>query len=106
MIKRILSFLQRHAGRWNGSAGGVENAIVDDEFGAAIDALRAKGAFVWVVFDACHSGTMDRGAPSLSVTVVPDSGTGALTGLRGSLNITIREGVHCYGLDYSLDAPA
>lgn len=50
-----------------------------------------------------HSGTMDRGAPSLSVNVVPDSGTGALTGLRGSLTITIREGVHCYGLDYRLD---
>ncbi|MEO7014444.1 MAG: DUF3224 domain-containing protein [Dokdonella sp.] len=50
-----------------------------------------------------HSGTMDRGTPTLSVTVVPDSGTAALTGLRGSLNITIREGVHCYGLDYSLE---
>ena len=50
-----------------------------------------------------HSGTMDRGTPTLSVTVVPDSGTAALTGLRGSLNITIREGVHCYGLDYGLE---
>lgn len=50
-----------------------------------------------------HSGTMDRGAPSLSVTVVPDSGTGELVGLRGTLKITIREGVHCYGLDYSLE---
>jgi len=55
-------FLPYDAGRWNGQAGMVENAIVDDEFGAAIDALRATGAFVWVVFDACHSGTMDRGA--------------------------------------------
>lgn len=54
-------FLPYDVGRWNGGAGGVENAIVDDEFGAAIDALRATGAFVWVVFDACHSGTMDRG---------------------------------------------
>ncbi|MGF1625515.1 MAG: caspase family protein [Alphaproteobacteria bacterium] len=55
-------FLPYDAGRWNGQAGTVENAIVDDEFGWAIDALRAQGAFVWVVFDACHSGTMDRGA--------------------------------------------
>ncbi len=53
-----------------------------------------------------HSGTMDRGVPGLSVTVVPDSGTDALSGLRGSLTITIREGVHCYGLDYSLEEPA
>ena len=53
-----------------------------------------------------HSGTMDRGAPSLSVTVVPDSGTAALVGLSGSLTITMREGVHCYGLDYELDESA
>ena len=50
-----------------------------------------------------HSGTMNRGVASLSVSVVPDSGTGGLTGLRGSLSINIREGVHCYGLDYSLE---
>ena len=49
-----------------------------------------------------HSGTMNRGAPSLAVTVVPDSGTGELAGLTGSVNITIREGVHCYGFDYEL----
>lgn len=49
-----------------------------------------------------HSGTMNRGEPSLSVTVVPDSGTAELAGLSGSLTITIREGVHCYGLDYRL----
>ena len=53
-----------------------------------------------------HSGTMNRGAASLSVTVVPDSGTGELAGLKGALNINIREGVHCYGLDYSLEDPA
>ena len=35
-----------------------------------------------------HSGTMTRGAQQLSVTVVPDSGTGELTGLSGTLTIT------------------
>ena len=49
-----------------------------------------------------HSGTMNRGAPSLAVTVVPDSGTAELAGLTGSLTITMREGVHCYGFDYEL----
>lgn len=52
-----------------------------------------------------HSGTMNRGQPSLSVTVVPDSGTGQLTGLSGALNIIIREGTHCYGFDYALPDP-
>jgi hypothetical protein len=51
-----------------------------------------------------HSGTMNRGEPSLSVTVVPDSGTDELAGLRGSLAITIREGIHCYGLDYEIES--
>lgn len=49
-----------------------------------------------------HSGTMDRGAPSLTVSVVPDSGTDALTGLRGTLNIEIADGKHFYTFDYSL----
>jgi hypothetical protein len=49
-----------------------------------------------------HSGTMNRGEPSLTVTVVPDSGTGELEGLSGSLSIDIREGIHHYGLDYAL----
>lgn len=39
------------------------NAIVDDEIGAALKAIRAKGAFVWIVFDACHSGTATRAVP-------------------------------------------
>ena len=49
-----------------------------------------------------HSGTMDRGAPSLVLTVVPDSGTDALTGLAGSMKIIIAEGKHSYEFDYSL----
>ena len=49
-----------------------------------------------------HNGTMDRGAPSLSLTVVPDSGTDALLGLSGSLAIDIVDGQHFYTFDYSL----
>jgi hypothetical protein len=49
-----------------------------------------------------HSGTMNRGVPSLSVTVVPDSGTGELAGLTGSMNIIITEGKHSYDFAYAL----
>jgi hypothetical protein len=49
-----------------------------------------------------HMGTMDRGAPSLSITVVPDTGTGELTGLSGRMNIVIEGGKHSYELDYTL----
>jgi hypothetical protein len=49
-----------------------------------------------------HSSTMTRGAPTQSITVVPDSATGDLLGLTGSLVITITEGQHLYVFDYAL----
>ena len=49
-----------------------------------------------------HSGTMTRGAPHLSVTVVPDSGTGELAGIAGTMTITLAEGKHSYDLDYTI----
>jgi Protein of unknown function (DUF3224) len=53
-------------------------------------------------FNLQHNGTMTRGAPSLSISVVPDSGTEALTGLAGTLVITIADGKHSYDLEYTL----
>jgi Protein of unknown function (DUF3224) len=49
-----------------------------------------------------HTGTMNRGDAHLSVTVVPDSGTGELVGLTGTLAINIVDGKHFYALDYAL----
>lgn len=49
-----------------------------------------------------HSGTMTRGAPQLSVTVVPDSGTGQLVGLSGQMTIKNDGGKHSYEFDYRL----
>ena len=51
-----------------------------------------------------HSGIMDRGAPSLVITVVPDSGTDGLTGLAGTMMIIVEGGKHAYQLDYTLPA--
>lgn len=53
-----------------------------------------------------HTGTMNRGTPQLSVTVVPDSGTGELTGLAGSMHIIIEAGKHSYTFDYTLPEEA
>ncbi len=53
-------FLPVDIGKWGDRVGHVENALVDDEIGQMIDAIRAKGADVWVVFDSCHSGTATR----------------------------------------------
>jgi hypothetical protein len=55
-----------------------------------------SGSFVFQ-----HSGTMTRGTPQLSVSVVPDSGTGELTGLSGSMAIIIADGRHSYEFDYT-----
>jgi hypothetical protein len=52
-----------------------------------------------------HSGTMTRGKPELVVSVVPDSGTGALEGIAGRLAIEITGGNHFYSFDYTIDAP-
>ena len=57
-------FLPVDIGVWSDDMGHVENALVDDEVGAMLDALTARGADVWVVFDSCHSGTVTRAAPS------------------------------------------
>ena len=51
-----------------------------------------------------HTGTMNRGAPSLVVTVVPDSGTEELVGLEGEFTINIEEGKHLYEFVYRLPA--
>ena len=56
-----------------------------------------RGAFL-----TQHSGTLDRGAPALSVTVVPDSATDELEGLRGRIQIDIVEGKHFYTFDYEI----
>ena len=52
-----------------------------------------------------HSGIMTRGEGKLTITVVPDSGTGDLTGLAGTMTIDISNGKHSYTFEYTLGAP-
>ena len=49
-----------------------------------------------------HNGVMNRGAATLLLTIVPDSGTGGLQGISGRMGIDIAEGRHFYTLDYAL----
>ena len=79
-------------------------------------AVKGSGAYVAIervrgtlhgksgTFVLQHRGTMTRGTPHLEITVVPDSGTGQLTGLAGRLDIKITDGKHSYELDYTLPA--
>ena len=51
-----------------------------------------------------HSATMNRGAPESTITVVPDSGTGELAGLSGSMRITVApDGAHSYEFEFRIE---
>lgn len=76
-----------------GSAGYVAIERVTGTLGGR------RGSFVFQ-----HSGTMERGAQRLTLTVVPDSGTDELTGIAGEMTIRIANGVHAYAFAYTLPA--
>ena len=54
-----------------------------------------SGSFVFQ-----HNGLMNRGEAELTVTIVPDSGTGELAGISGTLEIDSDAGGHTYILEY------
>lgn len=54
--------LPSDTGKWTDRTKGVPNALVDNDIGTALDAIRATGAFVWIIFDCCNSGTATRAA--------------------------------------------
>jgi len=58
---------------------------------------RRRGSFILQ-----HTGAMKKGAPTMMVTVVPDSGTDQLTGLAGKMTIIIADGKHSYEFEYTL----
>ena len=74
-----------------GSAGYVAIELVEGTLS------NRKGSFVLQ-----HTGSMERGAQTLSVNVVPDSGTGELVGLSGNFKILKIEDKHGYEFIYSL----
>jgi hypothetical protein len=49
-----------------------------------------------------HTGVMTRGTPELTITVVPDSGTGELEGLAGAMRLDEVDGKQSYEFEYSL----
>jgi hypothetical protein len=49
-----------------------------------------------------HAAVMNRGSATMGIIIVPDSGTGELAGVSGTLTINVEAGVHSYNLDYTL----
>ena len=49
-------------GYWDEQVEAVSGQVLDDELGQKVRALMDNGVFVWLVVDACHSGTAVRSA--------------------------------------------
>jgi hypothetical protein len=69
----------------------------------ALERVSAKLQGRTGTFALQHSGLMNRGAPQLTITVVPDSGTGDLKGIAGTMMIRIHEGKHFYDFNYTIN---
>ncbi|MTI73193.1 MAG: DUF3224 domain-containing protein [Stenotrophomonas sp.] len=69
---------------------------------AMMSPVSGSGAYVALerIEGTLDGRVMDRGAPRLDLTVVPDSGTGELAGLHGRIAIDIVDGRHHYTFDY------
>jgi hypothetical protein len=69
--------------------------------------LRSRTSALWTngltaAHNRLYSPTGRTSCPRVTVTVVPDSGTGELNGLAGQMTITIADGKHSYDLEYTL----
>ena len=49
-----------------------------------------------------HSGTMTATSQGVTITVIPDSGTGELEGIAGTMSIEIKDGQHFYDFEYTV----
>jgi hypothetical protein len=90
-----------------GGKGQMLSAVTDTKGSASYVAIERvsgtlkgrKGSFV-----IQHAGTMSGGAQQLAIGIVPDSGTGQLEGIAGTMAIRMEGRKHFYDLDYTLPA--
>ena len=95
-----------YRGDLEGAASGEMLAMMTDTPGSAVYVAieRVSGRLNGRQgsFALHHRGVMTRGAPELMVEISPDSGTGELTGIAGTMTIEIRGRDHFYTIDYEL----
>jgi hypothetical protein len=99
---------KRFSGELEGTSSGemmsVEGTVEGSAAYVAIERVTGtlrgrKGSFALV-----HNGTMRKGGDfRLEIKVVPDSGTGELKGLTGTMKIIIEGGKHSYQFDYTIE---
>jgi hypothetical protein len=81
----------------------VRTAVQDSAGYVAIEQVRGTLSGKGGTFVLQHFGIMSSRGNRLFLEVVPDSGTGQLTGLSGSMTIELKDGKHSYNFDYFLD---
>ena len=95
--------------QYHGDLSGVAKAEMLTAAGLAVKESASYSAMERVTgtlhgkkgsFALQHTGIMDRGKPNLTITVVPDSATGELTGLTGKMDIIIEGKLHSYVFEY------
>jgi Protein of unknown function (DUF3224) len=104
-ISRLLLDKQYHGDLNGRSQGQMLAAGVAASSGAyvAIEAFAGTVAGKTGGFALHHTGIMTQGSPSLSILVVPDSGSGQLAGIRGTMAIHVAaDGKHSYDFEYTL----
>jgi hypothetical protein len=107
-LGRMILNKQLHGGIEGTSTGQMLTAMSETKGSAgyvAVEVVTGKVDGLTGSFSLIHMGIMDRGKPTLTVTVVPDSGTGELVGLAGTFTINIAtDGKHTYDFEYTLSA--
>ncbi len=85
----------------------VRTAVAGSAGYVAIERVTGTLAGRTGTFALQHWGMMDKGAPDLKISVIPDSGTGDLAGLAGTMTIDIQPGgKHFYAFTYTLPPAA
>jgi len=104
-LGRLLLDKQYHGDLQASGAGQMLSAMTATSGSAgyvAIEQVRGTLKGLQGSFVLQHHGLMDRGTKQLTITVVPDSGTGALAGLAGRMDIRMEGSKHFYDFDYTL----
>lgn len=101
-----MSLDKQFQGELEAASQGEMLSVLDREIGSggyvALERVTGTLAGRSGSFVLQHNATMARGAAEMSIRVVPDSGTGELTGLSGIMTIRIEGGQHYYDFDYEL----
>jgi Protein of unknown function (DUF3224) len=102
----MMTLEKQYHGDLNATAHGRMMTGMTDVKGSAayvaIERVRGKLKGVEGTFLMHHTGVMSKGSQSLVIRVVPDSGTGGLSGIDGEMHIKIADGKHFYRFEYTL----